>query len=709
MIKHWCLVLTVSAIAINAQPRSLWQHHGVHVNTGRVAVSPSGQTLAYSTHQDQRYVVTIVHRGGDPFSIETPTTSFAQFVHDDTVLVVSSYQNIYRVHVPTKSIVVDHTWNWDTVFRDVYRMSDPIVSPDGRRCIVTANQGFSDYEYQCAVMDLTTMSVVQFFTLDDHKRKVRFGSERNSLLFYDGDEIIVDEQTRLPLLNSKYITDIAVFGDTCWVAHHDVAEDGLWISKVSLDPLTLVLQRRVSTDYEPSGGIEYIARLNVVVAEATDGLMIVDASSLNPRDEIEDISDVGHLSYSTVDIVGRTKDRYLVSMTDSFQPNDTVLAPITLTRSLTQDRSGVLFAAQDSLRTIDVWLGTEQRVNLGVPTSHQLTSLSYIAADPNSDLFAAKTHGDLHLYSGEHRDSLVMRINIDRGPGNILFHQEPFQVLQFDANRSSIVTLGWYQYGSTHRSEIQRYPISLEPDSPHPKGITSVVTPYRDQVQGVSNGEYDRFVLCGRDAGDQVVLIGDTTTSIPTATSATYQSTMGVFILDHPRGLQYVSGSTLSVIDSIDLGERLLPLCAASNNTYILGWLTGSSVLALYDINKRAITWRSEHRVRPLTSIIDRDGAWFVVSFPHGMLEAYATGTVSSVSNSVSVPDVRLYPQPGKDQVVIASPMAIDVWTVYDLSGQVIHSGSGTVIPTASFSTGLYIVIATSATNTVRLPMIVQR
>jgi len=124
----------------------------------------------------------------------------------------------------------------------------------------------------------------------------------------------------------------------------------------------------------------------------------------------------------------------------------------------------------------------------------------------------------------------------------------------------------------------------------------------------------------------------------------------------------------------------------AATDALFLHSTGGSSVKGVSLDNIQRLTFNGDSL---LLKTADGNETCYLLDTVKITFEDYDVTGISALPNTV---EIKMYPNPSSDYVIIDSPVAITSWTLFDLSGSKLkHSDASSQIQVSDLSAGIYI------------------
>jgi hypothetical protein len=214
----------------------------------------------------------------------------------------------------------------------------------------------------------------------------------------------------------------------------------------------------------------------------------------------------------------------------------------------------------------------------------------------------------------------------------------------------------------------------------------------------VSNATSDVFALPVADTTFDVRIVGANAVRMNNASSVIYNPSTHNFHIDHNNGMVFWHEGGQAPSNTWQLGGRVHPIAIQPNRPWTSFVWAFDEALRIFD--ERTGDFDPTFKMncaRPLTMHVDHNGAWFVVSYPLGVMEGYSLGPTSNVDegepSTTSAPALTLHPNPASNIVSITADAPITGWGLYSVNGQLLLSGTDPSITTSTLSPGAYYVV----------------
>lgn len=707
------IALFLMTTCLSAQPKRLWQRHGVPNGSTQLVVEPTSGVMAFTTGTDERSTLMIRFPDGEVQTRQLfgPEPKM-QFIDEQTLLLFSP-EFVAEYNINTRRITRQHRWTLATFVGENFLPPEFVLSADGEEALINVTVDAKPMEERWLRVNTRTMELLDDFWTSQWDLKATFRAPTTDYLLYDHNEVYLNGKERMMFPSGHRILTLQSMNERCWVLHHDSATKALWLSLIRLDSAVFVEQRKMidSTAHWISREIR-IDDGHLIVALERD-VYVLDPTTLETRTHITDA-----VYPSTVDVSANggyylNRSRELIELDAALQPADTLAHLSHSLQSITQDRRGRVLVAQQRLKELDPLTGMTRPVAAGSFTPADDYATDFILADPSSDRFAMMvttgfTTNTLYFFDGPERETLQFILYIGAVPDPSFFSFEPLWKPQFIPGTSDVIVASSCSE-VIHFNMIERFTPTSDTLAPLRTNVRKLDAHLG--VRFISNTDATRFVF-GTTWQSPLHHLGDFDVEIPTATTAIYHPASASFIMDHPQGVQLFSDDEWNTSPPTELGERMIPLCASANRPFVLGWLDSTSRIALFNVETSSIIWRNTPSARPTAAYLDEGGRWFVISYEMGVTEGYAIDSMSVSRPDTPRPLVQVAPNPSLsviDLQTIDELRSVDGWQIFDRNGILVLSGIGTSVDITSLSSGSYSALVRSGAEYLRTSFVVMR
>lgn len=693
-------VALLMAATLMAQPTLLWQTSGIPKEATAVAVAPGSGVVAVAAKSDAAPAVKFRHPNGRvvtyPLTVTEPTLRFL----DDSLLLVYSTERSQLIEVDVDELTASTRWSaaWDPYkeFNVEHSEMDVSVSMDGRYALLNTVRVFLSKPNRCAVMDLSTMTVLEVDTMTDVSQRSIFRHPGHDRISYDRDEIILNDAQRITIPDAYVIFSVFAYQDTCWVLHRDTANTSVWLTRVSLNPLAVIRQQNIYLDPLITPVFHRECRPDRLIVHTKDHERVLNSTTFETIGKIDSLKSSTPTSYTSEGGVYISPTYELISVNTTLTAVDTLERPAVSVPSFAQDRRGKLYAAHARVRELHPTTGVLQKADDGYFAQRPDYFPSHISADTTSDRFSVMAGAELLLFENVELDSVTCSVGSVKELDGVEYDEDwmPLQCVSFKHNSPDIIVAGRIT-GISPAITIHR--ISPGPNS---VPISRMLVRLNERSPGpvVANSNAIVFALPVPDTTYDVRIVGARSAHIDNASSVIYDPDTQSFLADHRDGVQAWNERDTTPTNIWNLGGRVHPLAIQPDRPSKSFVWAFDEALMLFD--ERTGDFDPTFKkvcARPLTMHVDHNGAWFVVSYPLGVMEGYSLGPTSNVDegepSTTSAPALTLHPNPASNNVTITADAPINSWSLYSVSGQHLLSGTDPSIITSTLSPGAYYVV----------------
>jgi hypothetical protein len=424
---------------------------------------------------------------------------------------------------------------------------------------------------------------------------------------------------------------------------------------------------------------------------------VLDPITLGTRALLKDVALPSTISLNADGGFYLNRSRDLIEVNRDIKPVSTIARVVHSIYSFAQDRRSQLFGAQQRLVEVDPLTGRSTAASAGPFTNADNYATDHIVADPSSDRFAMMVTNEfnintIYVFDGPDRETLQFKIEIGNSPDPVVTYYEPLWSPVFIPGTNDVLIASSCLLFD-HFNMVERFTPTSDTIAPERFMVRML-----DEHLGIrftANTDGTRFMF-----------------SPSTSAPAIYHPASASFITDHPQGVQLFPDDPTNPSPPIELGERMIPLCASANGAYVLGWLDSTSRVALFNVETSTIIWRNEPTARPTAAHLDIGGAWFVISYGMGVTEGYVLDSLAIKRDDTPRPLVQVAPNPSMTSITLVTDdqfETIDAWQVFDRNGILVLSGTGTSVNITSLSSGSYSALVRSGTAYTSVAFVVMR
>lgn len=697
----WLSIVLLSMATLSAQPRRMWQKSGAIENIVRMAIEPTSGVMAFATGGEERSTFSVRYPDGEVVTRQLACSGpTLQFIDEETLLLFS-LELVTEFNISTREITHQQELSLESYLGWFYvGVPNYLLSADASEVLIDAIVGSGKKEHLIVRIDVRTLEELERFTISEWDRDVTFRSPTTDYLFYDYDEVFVEGQQSIQFPKRHRIESIASLHDTCWVMHLDSATKSLWVSRILLDPPSIETQRQIIDNVELWHARSIQIEHGTVVFGFEHDLHALDPHTLETDAVLTNATYLTTASFTADGGAYRTKNGYLITFNNSFEPIDTLTLSDFSIYSLTQDREGRLFGAQGTLVEIDPLTG--QTTAFGRATDRVLS-------DHSSDRFATMSEGAIFILDDPDTDWLQLRLDYGNAPDSNYALFEPLWSPFFvDGKTDVIITSRCLD--QDHFMLIERLTPTADTIAP----IRTTIGQFENVVGNrcITNADASRFVIYAERSSWPLTIVNGLASKVDGSTAAIYHSFSSSFIMDDSVGVRFFRDNDDTLAPPIDLGERMIPLCAWKNGPYVLGWLDSTSQIAIYNVDTESIIWRNDPSSMPTASHIDEGGKWFVVSYAMGITEGFSLDSMSIDRGNSDTPMFTIGPNPSSVNIelrILNGLQTINGWQIFDGNAHLISTGTGTSINITSLPVGLYHLVVNAGSKSTSASFVVVR